>query len=389
MNIQYHPKNFSECKSNQRTSSNKLTSTRSDKGVTDIFASQEKTVSNIVDEWKGGAGLFKESAVRSYEDDKINTNKIVNDYTDVWHNQEEPKRPQVSNLHVIYFTNKCNLKCTYCYEQLENKPAQIPTKDFLINQAEEIIKSEPDENFQSFFSLFGGEPLTQWDNVKTFMEKVLSMKNNVTFNLITNGILLTKPKFFKSFLEYFETRPITKQKFSIDISFDGIGNQERIYQSGKKSTMDVVEALSLMSKTDFTWRVRYTIHKANLHKFAEDMVGIINTFGPMRIISSIDSSMDDNTDLEEKKHIHKALEANIQNLRDLWRKESIHSPVCHLFCDMCNGCSGSHKMKRYWSTEGLVREQKGSENIVPFTDFDDHTKLDTTGSMNRQPIKTE
>jgi|LWDU01.1.fsa_nt_gi hypothetical protein len=46
-------------------------------------------------------------------------------------------------------------------------------------------------------------------------------------------------------------------------------------------------------------------------------------------------------------------------------------------------------MKRYWSTEGLVREQKGSENIVPFTDFDDHTKLDTTGSMNRQPIKTE
>ena len=60
----------------------------------------------------------------------------------------------------------------------------------------------------------------QWKNMKDIMLHAMLQKNNIHFNAITNGVLLTKPKFLKDFISFFKEHHDIIQKFSLDISFD-------------------------------------------------------------------------------------------------------------------------------------------------------------------------
>ena len=153
----------------------------------------------------------------------------------------------------------------------------IPSLKQLIKQVDDIIAEEPEEEKQTLFLLFGGEPLMQWKNMKDVMLHAMLQKNNIHFNAITNGVLLTKPKFLKDFISFFKEHHDITQKFSLDISFDGVGNGERVYRNGKKSAPTVLKALAMLSAIDeeimkFRWRIRYTIHEANIDRWKEDIL---------------------------------------------------------------------------------------------------------------------
>lgn len=92
-----------------------------------------------------------------------------------------------SGVNVIYFTNKCNLACTYCYEDLANRPPQILSQEDIRNAVDAIIERE-DPNSQTLIVLFGGEPTLEWENVCYLMEYAYSKKTNIRFNMTTNGI---------------------------------------------------------------------------------------------------------------------------------------------------------------------------------------------------------
>ena len=135
-------------------------------------------------------------------------------------------------VNVIYFTNQCNLACTYCYEDLANRPPQIMSEEDIRNTIDTILEREnPDE--QTLFVMFGGEVTLEWDKALYFMEYAYSKKKNVHFNISTNGIKFIKDKFI---LEYKRLKFNLLGLTSLDISFDGIGNQERITHNGKQST---------------------------------------------------------------------------------------------------------------------------------------------------------
>jgi len=282
--------------------------------------------------------------------------------------------PVKSSLRILYLTNRCNLACTYCYEGLGDTfkyggmvPA-IPSLKQLIKQVDDIIAEEPEEEKQTLFLLFGGEPLMQWKNMKDVMLHAMLQKNNIHFNAITNGVLLTKPKFLKDFISFFKEHHDIIQKFSLDISFDGVGNGERVYRNGKKSAPTVLKALAMLSAIDeeimkFRWRIRYTIQEANIDRWKEDILHLNKTFNPYRIITSIDSAMED-----KNLNAHEKLKRDISSLRSLWKTKALNTPVCGFFCDTCDECAGTHDYKYYYTDKGLTKKQLHSENMGPFED---------------------
>jgi len=261
-----------------------------------------------------------------------------------------------SAVNTLYLTNQCNLACTYCYEDLKGKEKEKLSEQQLMKNIDLVLEREnPLE--QTLFILFGGEPTLVWDKCKFAVEYALSKKDNVHFNMITNGIKFLDDNFANEYKNYKYNKYI-----STDISYDGSGNAERIYHSGKESSKDMLKVFEQCRKHKIEWRLRYTINKANVDNMVEDLVELYVKYKPKRMITSIAWSTL-NEDDKNKLIICK------DKLRLLWQNNMITSPVCDLFCDMCDGCANTLDYKAYYSEDGEVRVDKNDKVVGSFSDF--------------------
>jgi hypothetical protein len=272
--------------------------------------------------------------------------------------------PEGSGVNVLYFTNKCNLACTYCYEDLPGRPPQIMTKEDICKSIDAIFEREKPEN-QTLIVLFGGEATLEWENVCYAMTYAFSKKQNIHFNLTTNGIKYLSQKFIEETMENFFYQ---RGFLSIDISFDGIGNRDRIYKNGKESTGSMIEVFKNLNRNRMKFRIRYTIQHLNIDNLYEDITRIIKTFGPKRLITSVAWDTLQDGDAEK-------LVAAKELLRNSWINKQISTPVCELFCDMCNGCGERKELKTYFTTEGNVTTYDNYENAPKFHDFKEKEKI--------------
>jgi len=241
------------------------------------------------------------------------------------------KHKETSELktNIIYFTSRCNLACTYCYEHLKDADKNTMSRNDLMTAADNTFKREPEDQ-QTFFILFGGEPTTRWDDVKFFMDYARSKKDNVQFNIISNGIKFLDNDFVR---DYINNKHYLDGKIELDISFDGMkGNVDRVYHDGKSSSEDMLTVLSKLKLINVQYRLRYTIHKKNLDHFVEDILKIIEHFSPYRVILGEVMEQFDEADM-------KVLQISKNSLLALWNKQKLLTPICELFCESCNGCS--------------------------------------------------
>ena len=292
-------------------------------------------------------------------------------------------------IHLFYITSQCNLDCNYCYQHLEGRPKHLPEPPLIANLIDNIMESDrPDE--QTLYCIFGGEPMLEWDNCKFLMDYAYNAKHNCHFNITSNGILLSKPVFFKQVTDYLETYPEIKQRVSFDISFDGVGSQDRVYYSGKDSTLDVLKCFQHIRdynadkehKDKIRWRCRYTIHRSNVTCFAKDMFHIATTYGPDRIVTSLDNKLAEGETAEDEAKIKWLLKEQIDWLREKWRRNLINYPVCTMFCDMCNSCQEKKDHRFYYSEQGLARIQNMNVRVgEDFFDFPDEGDKD---EVNRE-----
>lgn len=262
-------------------------------------------------------------------------------------------------VNVIYFTNKCNLACTYCYEDLEGRPSQIMTQEDIRKSVDVVLERESDKDQQTLFVLFGGEVTLEWENAVYLMEYAYSKKKNVHFNIETNGIRFLKDDFLWDYKKLkFNLLGLT----SLDISFDGIGNGQRVTKAGTSSTPLMLKIFNRLNNAQVPFRLRYTMHKGNINNLYEDIKLISQKINPKRIITSVAW---DTLDEDGVKALHQAKEL----LRSDWFSGDIKVPVCELFCDACNGCSSRKDIKTYYSDEGNVTTYKNYESTPKFNDF--------------------
>lgn len=263
-----------------------------------------------------------------------------------------------SAVNTIYFTNKCNLACTYCYEDLANRPPQILSKQDIEKSVDMVFERE-DPNSQSLFVLFGGEPTLEWENVCYLMEYAYSKKKKVHFNMITNGLKYLSQKFIDDTKSNFFYR---HGFLTVDVSFDGKGNKNRIFHNGMDSTLTMLKVFKKLNENSVKFRIRYTIHNLNIHNLHEDISLIVKTFKPLRLITSVAWDTLNDAEIE-------ILKDTKEKLRTDWINKKIKVPVCELFCDMCSGCDERKELKTYYSDEGNVRTKGNYENADRFEDF--------------------
>ncbi|MBF0485622.1 MAG: radical SAM protein [Candidatus Omnitrophica bacterium] len=112
------------------------------------------------------------------------------------------------NIHTafIYLTEKCSLKCAYCYfkkkKDRDNSLKSVESfLDFLIKY----------EFFPQKFEISGGEPLLRWENLKAVVQTIEKRFLQKSVSIQTNGLFLTKDK----------VRFIKKHRVFLEIGIDG------------------------------------------------------------------------------------------------------------------------------------------------------------------------
>lgn len=86
--------------------------------------------------------------------------------------------------YTISITNRCNLRCSYCYERRTNTEYGFLTKETMLR----IIEFINQRGDAGVVYLFGGEPLLYMDTVRYFCENLKAKKLVIT----TNGTLLNE-----------------------------------------------------------------------------------------------------------------------------------------------------------------------------------------------------
>lgn len=140
----------------------------------------------------------------------------------------------------IHTTNKCNLRCIYCYVPKGRWTLSEEVMDKLF--AAILLDHKLHDLDVVDFKFAGGEPLLALRSIKAMVAKakvVLEPEGiKLNWSIITNGTLINSAI----------ARYLKEQRFSAMVSLDGIEefNQARIYADGRKSWQEVIHGVDIL-----------------------------------------------------------------------------------------------------------------------------------------------
>ncbi len=154
----------------------------------------------------------------------------------------------------IAITNKCNLRCTYCYH---------------FSSAGDVDEDLPKEEWLGFFEelkrcavidvvLAGGEPFFRKD-LSELIEGIV--KNNMRFSILSNGTLITD--------EIAEFLSSTGRCDYIQVSLDGSKPETHDTCRGNGNFNRAIKGIECLRKHSVNVQVRATIHKHNVTDLEE------------------------------------------------------------------------------------------------------------------------
>ena len=143
----------------------------------------------------------------------------------------------------IMMTNKCNLSCTYCFQQ-HNKEMILWTEESLDFYFDAFCDVDTSKcwNTQKTWDWFGGEPLIYKQKILDFMrrnEEKIQSTTDIDYSITTNATLLTED-FTEEFLTYNGAYIIV----SLDTVFLDVDNRNHT----EKSMKQVLKALNGIAK---------------------------------------------------------------------------------------------------------------------------------------------
>lgn len=147
-------------------------------------------------------------------------------------------KPNIDFLYLLT-TNKCNFNCKYCFinGNLETKKSENMSLDVL-NKSLDLFSRSINKTKKSEILFYGGEPLLNFNIIEhatNIIENKINTNelNNIKFNIITNGSLVSK-----SIAKF-----LYENNFGIGISIDGpqkIHDKMRIYSNGRGTYKNVL-----------------------------------------------------------------------------------------------------------------------------------------------------
>lgn len=155
----------------------------------------------------------------------------------------------LTNIYIL-LTDTCNLTCDYCFEKAYITGGNMGRNvaDTSIKRIGEYLKQF---NGELIITFYGGEPLINID-IAIYIMDGLSVYDNVRFQLITNGTLITE-----SIATKLKCHPVL-----IGVSVDGcekVHNFHRKYANGENTYSDVVKAIKLLADYDYKVGISITL----------------------------------------------------------------------------------------------------------------------------------
>ena len=182
-------------------------------------------------------------------DDQVKVNPITQDLS--------------FSMLVLKLTNKCNLLCTYCY----NEGLDATDEGISMATAFNSIDSSLDAcNEGVVIVLHGGEPLLQFKRLQEIVEygekQSREYSKKIIFSLQTNATLLNRTN-----VEY-----IKEHEIGLGISFDGpavINDATRVYRNGMPSSEKIMRGIQLIKDYALPVNIITVVTKFNDKNLAE------------------------------------------------------------------------------------------------------------------------
>jgi uncharacterized protein len=182
---------------------------------------------------------------------------------------------------VLFLTNQCNLRCSYCYASSGEFPQKRMTWeiakagiDFVLDQVKKNHSQTMTVGFHG-----GGEPTLNWDILvkSTEYAKSVSKKNNLDLHVTGS---------FNGYWPIKVTRYIIKNFTEISLSFDGLPstqNAQRPAVNNKASFQKVSETLFRLDQAQFSYGIRMTVTNDSVSHLEENISFICENFKPRKI----------------------------------------------------------------------------------------------------------
>lgn len=185
----------------------------------------------------------------------------------------------------ILLTNKCPLKCSYCFYNSGEGDNTTLDKSKIILFVKGLIKNAIMARMANSESLptvkivlsGGGEPTADFDLLKYCVNSIKSLCANAGvasfIHLVTNGITTNEVAKF-----------IVNNIDSCNISFDGLPilqNSQRPMGNGKESIEYVLKTASTFNEMNYKYGIRTTITNENYSKMTEMADYVYSTFNKL------------------------------------------------------------------------------------------------------------
>jgi len=158
-------------------------------------------------------------------------------------------RPTIT---VLLLTNRCNLRCTYCYanggeEPVENLGLELAQAaiDHVCRNAVELGRSHFELSFHG-----GGEPVQAWEVLQKATLYARSQALPCRVSMVTNGVWSARQREW-----------ILRHLDGVSISFDGeqrTQDRQRPFASGKGSFEAVMRSIAALDSAGFSYGIRMT-----------------------------------------------------------------------------------------------------------------------------------
>jgi uncharacterized protein len=165
---------------------------------------------------------------------------------------------------VLLMTNRCNLRCTYCYadggaaakvEQLAWEPAKAVIDAVLANATDT-------ENQQSGLTFHGGgEPTLHWDLLERAVAYVRDRSPSCSISCSSNGVWSDRKREF--ICEHFD---------NVSLSMDGVEavqNAQRPSTGGRSSFSSVMESIAGLDEGEVDYGIRMTVLPESVDQVAD------------------------------------------------------------------------------------------------------------------------
>ena len=151
--------------------------------------------------------------------------------------------------YVFVLTTMCNLRCSFCFQE-----KKFNKKALNLEGWKNVIDQIPEG---SHLTLTGGEPLL-FDG---FLDLLKYIPKNITFNIITNGLLLDKKTSFE-IIQHSNLK-------CISISIDDIGNKSRSFTEAQWDLLNnninhLHQNLDIIKRKDLIFDIKSVIHEGNI-----------------------------------------------------------------------------------------------------------------------------